>query len=96
MKHATAYTLAEPHQIRLLVHRLLVAAQAIGVPERVVCELPVIPPLLPLAEVARWADEDLQHLVLTAYLKDLADHDCGGEFPADAGDPQQPSTGEPK
>lgn len=94
MKHATAYTRAEPQAIRQLLERLLVAAQAIGVPERVVYELPVIKPLVPLAEVVRWSDHDLQRLVLAAYLTDLADQDRGGELPEDSNDQQQPSTGE--
>lgn len=80
---------------RRLLDRLLDAAWVIGAPERVVLERAVIPPLIPLAEVVQWPDQSLQRLVLKAYLEDLADQDRGGEFPEDADDPQQPSTGEP-
>jgi hypothetical protein len=90
------YDVLDMDRIRQLLDRLLAGARAIGVPERVVYALPVIPPLIPLAKVVQWPDQALQRLVLKAYLKDLAGHDRGGdEFPEDAGDRQQPNTGEP-
>lgn len=90
------YDVLDMDGIRRLLDRLLAAAQAIGVPERVVYELSPVPPLIPLAEVVQWPDQALQRLVLRAYLKDLANHGRGGgEVLEHGGDPQQPSTGEP-
>jgi hypothetical protein len=93
---ARIYDRLPPVAISRLLDRLLAAARATGVPKRVVLERAVIPPLIPLAEVLQWPDQALQRLVLKAYLKDLGDQNRGGgEFPEDADDPQQPSTGEP-
>lgn len=84
---ARIYDALHPAAISRLLDRLLAAARATGVPERIVRERAVIPPLIPLAEVAQWPDQSLQRLVLKAYLKDLADQDRGGDQP-------QPSIGE--
>lgn len=72
------------------VERLLALGAFVGVPERVVLELPVMDPYAPLDEMSVWTDADLQRYLLTLYARWAADQEPTdpGELPHDLEDPQ--------